>query len=62
MTNLFVTGNGIPLRGIWQHPLLQKVVQEDIHKNLDEKSTFNILQKHFKSSKHQFLAPMALSG
>jgi hypothetical protein len=39
-----------------------KVVQEDTHKNVDEKTILCNSQEHLKSSKHQFLEPAALLG
>jgi hypothetical protein len=56
MTNLCITRNGTPQLGICQRSTVE-VVQEDTHKNLDEKSTFYNIQGHLKSSKRQFLAP-----
>jgi hypothetical protein len=37
-----------------------EVVQENTHKNVDEKTILCNIQGHFKSSKCQILAPMAL--
>jgi hypothetical protein len=37
-----------------------EVVQEDTHKNVDEKTILCNIQGHFKSSKRQFLAPVVL--
>jgi hypothetical protein len=39
-----------------------EVVQEDTHKNVDDKTILCNIQGHFKSSKCQFLAPTALLG
>jgi hypothetical protein len=39
-----------------------KVVQEDTHKNVDEKTILCNIHGHLKSSKCQFLVPAAILG
>jgi hypothetical protein len=39
-----------------------EIVQEDTHKNVDEKTILCNIHRYFKSSKHQFLVPPALLG